>query len=218
MKKLTKIALGIFAILLSTNLFAQKVNINAGLNMSTFTNPQNFSPKLKPGFHVGASLDYTLSDLFSIEGGLLLNSMGCRVDEDVDPLFGGGHTEGSITPYYLTIPVLLKANFKIGNVQAFAGVGPYVAFGLFGNSKSTYTSVDGASETTHYKVHFGENGHFNTVDFGIRAKAGIELDKINLGLFYGQGLINANPWYNSRDHSIKNSVFGLTLGYTIFQK
>lgn len=218
MKKLTKISLGIFAILLSTSLFAQKVNINAGFNMSTYSNLQTFSPKLKPGFHVGASLDYTLSDLFSIEGGLLLNSMGCRADEDVDPLFGGGHTEESITPYYLTIPVLLKANFKIGNVQAFAGVGPYVAFGLFGNSKSTYTSVNGVSETTNYKVNFGENGHFNTIDFGIRAKAGIELDKINLGLFYGQGLINAVPKLHDSDSSIKNSVFGLTLGYTIFEK
>ncbi|AEV31661.1 hypothetical protein Oweho_0647 [Owenweeksia hongkongensis DSM 17368] len=215
MKKLTTFAIIACTVLLSRNAVAQKINVNAGLNISSITTNLGFSePKLKPGFHIGASVDYAVSDLFSIDGGLLLSSMGYRINNDFDYGFGPEHVEGNISPYYLTIPILLKANFELGNIQAFAGVGPYAAFGLFGNVDRKYTPANGNSEDLSGDIEWGENG-MNRFDFGLQAKVGLEFDKINVALFYGQGLVDV---ISVEDEYFLNTVFGLTVGYTLFEK
>ncbi len=215
MKKLTTLAIAACTLLFGNNAVAQKINVNAGLNISSImTNLGYSNPKLKPGFHLGASVDYPISDLLSIDGGLLLSSMGYRINNDFDYGFGPEHVEGSVNPYYLTIPILAKANFELGNVKAFAGVGPYVAVGLFGNVNRKYTPPTGATEDLSGDIEWGEND-MNRFDAGLQAKAGVEFDKINIALFYGQGLVDV---ISVDDEYFLNTVFGLTVGYTLFKK
>ncbi|WP_417602468.1 porin family protein [Owenweeksia hongkongensis] len=222
MKNISKLfSLGLL-LCASTVTFGQKINAAAGLNFSSIMQSADASagimpdPKIKTGFHVGATVDYPLTDLISVDAGLLFSSMGYKVDQTVTVV----DFKGTISTYYLTIPILAKANFEVADIQTFVGVGPYIGVGLFGNSETETTSFFGTQKSDD-KIEWGnekDEDQLKRLDFGLQAKAGVEFDKISVAFFYGLGLINiATENSGNGDLTAKNTVFGLTVGYTLFE-
>lgn len=215
MKNFTKLTIAACALFFSTNAIAQRINAAAGLNFSNmmlqYDAGQIAEPKIKVGFHVGATGDYEVTDLIAVDAGLLFSTMGYKANTDA----GFAQVEGKVSLYYLTIPILAKFNFEVADIQAFAGVGPYIGIGLAGNQKST-TTVFGTETKSDEKIEWGEENSLNRFDFGLQAKAGVEFDKISVAFFYGLGLTNISN-VDADGYSAKNSVFGITAGYTLFE-
>lgn len=84
-----------------------------GLNCASVTSYDD--AKYKAGFVGGVELEYHVSPLVGISGGLLYSSQGVKVSEN--------HVSATWSPSYLNIPIL--ANFYVANGLALkAGVQP----------------------------------------------------------------------------------------------
>lgn len=204
------------------------------------------------GFHAGVLLTIPVSSYFSIQPELHFSEKGAQrklVVTKTIPLSTGYNditfTERStINPYYLEIPVHFKASFKTGSTQYFvAGVGPYVALGVGGHYRVSYTfdpeqyvngnyiqKAEGKMELfTKSKmelktangleagsVEFDE-ALFHRFDTGISAFIGYEFTHFFVTLGYKAGLYNIDNTSgldNSSDpESLYNRSFSLSIGY-----
>lgn len=205
MKKLVIIFLGV--------VFGLQVNAQltfgprAGLNLASIVG-DNEDAKMKIGFQVGGAANYEISDMFSLQPGLLLSMKGVTDDLDED------EGKSSMSLGYLEIPVNAVANFS--GFQVFAG--PYVGLGLFGKSKWEY---DGESNDTDiqfvsdYKDVDDDKFGLKRLDFGINAGLGYKMDALQIQAGYGLGLANMNPPYDGEDpeHTYTNSVIQFTVTF-----
>lgn len=157
-----------------------------------------------PGFNAGLMVELGLTDMFTVEVDALLSRKGFKSKEFF------GYTDHVYSPFYLDVPVNFKAYFDLGlGLRLYAQAGPYVGFGLFGNTKY----ITGGT-TTKRKLNFGsENGNdLKMLDYGADVGAGVEFGKIQIGLMYWQGL--ANVAVNSvGDSKQQHRVLSLELGY-----
>ena len=82
MKNLVKLFLIVITIMMVTDkLFSQEFGIKAGLNLSNMHVVDDGSIvsedfNMKPGFHIGATAEFPLTEMFSLETGLLLSTKG----------------------------------------------------------------------------------------------------------------------------------------------
>ena len=79
MKKITQGLLIISICILSSQSYAQVTALKAGFNLSNFSfsddDGSDFGDfKSTPGFHIGATFDIPLGDMFAIETGILLTT------------------------------------------------------------------------------------------------------------------------------------------------
>jgi hypothetical protein len=219
MKYLVKLFVVVIALTMTTELFAQNFGLKGGLNLSNMlmkddedTYSDDF--KMKPGFHIGATAEFPLSDMLSFETGLLLSTKGYKMsEEDTDD----GETykyEVKLNLLYLDIPLTGKATFDVGGAKIYGVFGPYVGMGLSGKTKSEYTD-DGETETYEDDIEWGsdeEKSELKRLDFGLTMGAGVEINSIQIGLTYNMGLANISP-YTEDGFKINNRVLGLSVGY-----
>ena len=134
MKNLVKLFLIVIAIMMATDkLFSQEFGIKAGLNLSNmhmvydrmFSNDSN----MKTGFHIGATAEFPLTEIFSLETGLLLSTKGF-IEEVKDFNY-----KVIFNPLYLDIPLTVKASSYIGGTKVYGMFGSYVGIGLSGKIK-----------------------------------------------------------------------------------
>ena len=220
MKNLVKLFLVVIAITTATGeLFAQKFGIKAGLNLSNMLIKDDIETlsddfKMNPGFHIGATAEFPLTEMFSFETGLLLSTKGFKTSE-------GETFEGVTYMYkskanllYIDIPLTAKASFDLGGAKIYGVFGPYLGIGLSGKTKYE-GNFNGETISVEEYIDWGSDEEYSDLkrmDFGLTVGAGVELNSIQIGLIYSLGLANISA-YTYGGSEVKNRVLGISVGY-----
>ena len=164
------------------------VQPKVGLNIADLTDIDD--SKTRAGVVAGAELEYHVSPMFGISGGLLYSMQGCKGKEE--------GVEATIKNDYLNIPIL--ANVYVAQGLALkAGVQP----GFKVNSKVT-AKANGASVTADL------DDAFKSFDLSIPVGVSYEYMNFCLDARYNIGVTKGMD-----NTDCKNSVFQLTLGYKV---
>ena len=151
MKKILLAVFSLFAIGASS--YAQEANagdfnigitVGGGLTKINTENPyedislDEFSYKNKfiANIQGGLVFDYAFVDNFFVEGGLTFQRKGGKVVNEML----GMKTTVTTNLYYIEVPITLNYRINIGDFGLIPQVGPYVAFGVGGKTK---TKIDG---------------------------------------------------------------------------
>jgi hypothetical protein len=220
MKNVYKLFVVLFLLSLTSQTFAQPTfGVKGGLSLSNqkwssidfFFDSDDF--KMKPGFHIGPTIEVPITDMISFESGLILGTRGFKLHEELD-FDGTVDVKMNINLLYLDVPLNLKAYFDAGGVKAYGSFGPYVGMGLSGKMKVKAT-YEGDTEEDSEDIEWGddpENDMLKRLDFGLAFGAGVQLKVIDIGVAYGLGLTNISS-YTDDGASIKNSLITLSVGY-----
>ncbi|WNM18380.1 porin family protein [Flavobacterium capsici] len=209
MKKIACFVLVAFG--LSLNMVAQKkgdieAGFNIGYNSSSVSDSRNTSDSGN-GFNIGGSLDFYLSNTWSIKTKLIYDQKGWNNDVYYDANSGNQYaTDYNLN--YLTVPVM--ANWHFGNTRNwYLNFGPYVGFLL--NAKDARFNND----VTDF---------FNNTDFGLAFGVGVKIpvsDKVKLFFeFEGQGgFTDILKYQNNYDYSaVTNSRGSFNFGVNFLLK
>jgi len=214
MKNLFKGVLLVSALFLSEETQAQiRLGIKAGINSSTNHVPNvesDVSVRSRIDFQGGVLVDIPMANSFSLQPALLVSTKGSKVNA----LLIDGNTGSVVSPInnsiklvYAEIPVL--ALFRRCIHQSFrfyGGVGPYVGIGLGGKIKSSYNPL--AKDVVFGSGNVGSNS-FRRFDYGASAAAGIEINRLLIGVNYNYGLIDLGR-ATSKSY---NRTLGITIGF-----
>ncbi|MCG8410450.1 MAG: PorT family protein [Bacteroidales bacterium] len=227
MRNLNQVLFIFFIGLFAFNANAQNFGIKAGMNLSIMqfkkdSKKQKENFEQTAGYNVGVTMNYPLTHMFSIETNLFFDTKGTRYT------FVGYESDFflKIQTYYLDLPVYAKLNKYVGNnVKIYGLIGPYVGIGLSGKIKAKdHGSID---------VDWGNEEYdddFRRFDWGLSMGFGIQVDNIQLGLYYDIGFQNIAPdpsddritteIRNSQvividkpEYDIKNRQLRLSVGY-----
>lgn len=158
MRKLLVIAF-IAITMFSINAQPLRFGVKAGFNASNYKADANTIPQL--GFQIGATAEYAISDLISIQPEALFALKG---DSNRDP-------------YYLEIPVHVKFSFPAQSRKWYVSAGGYWAYGLYGKDV--------------YEVGVFQTNYLLRYDYGAVVGTGYEVtDNLLFGLSYSYGLAN----------------------------
>ena len=215
------IILSLACLSIITQAYSQNIGIKAGLNLADMLvkdddDSYTDNSKMHVGFHAGAVVEIPISELISVEPGLLISSKGIKMVEEDTYLGETYKYTNQMNLYYLDIPINLKIGFDAGNVRIFGLVGPYVSIGLSGKTKSTYEN-GGESETDTEDVKWGtdpDDHDLKRPDAGVTFGAGALFGAIEISVSYGLGLLNISS-YTDEGSTIKNRVLGISLAYRI---
>jgi hypothetical protein len=218
MKNITKLLLVVMVSLLSFESNAQIFRIIGGLNLSNMlmkdddgTYSDDF--KMKPGFHIGATVEFPLSNVLFLGTGLLLDTKGFKIkEEDQDWV-----EKWNLNLYYIDIPIVLKAShdFESG-IKIFGGLGPYIGAGLKGKGKGE-SEYQGQKETYEDDIEWGNDENEDDIrrfDSGLTFGGGIEIKAIIFGISYDLGLYNISP-YTDYGTKVRNRVLKFSVGYRL---
>lgn len=179
-------------VLSSVGAFAQysagdfTIQPKVGLNVSSLTEDD---AEFKAGFVGGVELEYHVSPVVGISGGLLYSMQGAKV-KDLD--------DAKINMDYVNIPIL--ANFYVAPGFALkAGIQP--AFNV--SNKVKYQGI-----TIDYDKYASDGAEVKTFDFSIPIGASYEYQNFVLDARYNIGVSKV-----AEGDAGRNSVFQLTLGY-----
>jgi hypothetical protein len=224
MRKILQLMLLVCLMGITSQSFAQRLGIKAGLNLSNMTfkdNEQTYSDDFKslPGFHAGLTAEFMAGNPFSIETGLLYTTKGFKFSEKETFMGDTYEVEAKRTLHYLEIPLLAKLNVDLGAATLFGTAGPYVAMGIGGNDKYTAKyNNESNSETEDIKWGTDEDkDDLRPLDYGLSFGAGVEIRSIQLGVSYGLGLANISA-YRADDDVVKNRVLSVSIGYKFGSK
>lgn len=214
MRNILKISLALVLLTLGTTAFSQSIGIRGGLSLSNLfaeNNSGTISDDFlhKVGYHGGIVLDFNITNTFSIESGLMIESKGFRTEGN----FGGITSDYALNLTYLDIPLTLKASTDNKIVNFYGILGPYVGAGLFGNEKGE-TVVLGVKTEFNDPIQWGttQDDEARRLDYGLMIGAGVELGSIQLGLSYAHGLANIAP-VQSNGRRQQNRVFRLSAAF-----
>lgn len=196
------------------------IYIKGGVNFSNISTSNNGSYRdanMLTTWNAGVVADLPISTLLSVQPGLVLNGKGAKVSHTY---MVGGDVAASdkvkMNPLYLELPVNLVVKLPITTgTNFFVGAGPYGALGIGGKYKATAT-VAGATGETSRKIKYGSSSDddLKRFDYGLNALAGLEIDRVMLGVNYGFGLSKIVP--NTDDFSNdknKYRVLSVNVGY-----
>ena len=213
MKTAIKFFLIIIISMISFHSYAQSFGVKGGLNLANMiVEDEDGGPitgdelKMNPGFHIGAAFDYPFSDILSLETGLILNTKGFKIKEELSAI------TLKTNLIYIDIPITLKASYDLGGVKLYGLAGPYVGMGLSGKNK-----VEMDDETDSEKIVWGNNvdtDNYKRLDMGLSFGGGIEISTIQIGISYDLGLANIFP-DNDYGYIAKNRVLKFSVGYLL---
>jgi hypothetical protein len=206
MKKLFIIAA---AFLIGNTAFAQSgvmhYGLKAGINLPKYVFENNTSPntetKTTTNFHVTGYLDAPLAgSMFSVQPGVSLQGKG-------GVFFSNATTEVKQNTLWVEVPVNLVAH--VGS-NFFLGAGPYAAFGVAGQNKTT-----NGNTTTTTDLNFGSSSGDNLkgTDFGVNFLGGFQFTGFSLGAGYGLGLTDLRPTGNGGNGKQTNRVWSFSVGF-----
>lgn len=222
----TKIILFFAALMFSTTLVSaqssgMQFGILGGVNFQNLNGKDYSGNKLENdmivGFHAGVNVLIPIAPEFYFQPGLLFSTKGATNENVVL-----GTTITTTTNLsYIELPINLVYRGELGNGFVLVGFGPYVGYGIGGK-----VSVEGGSVTLENDVEFKSvvetddellTPYFKAFDAGANVFAGYEMAG---GLFFQLnaqlGLLNINPEDKriiDDESSVKNTGFGLSLGY-----
>ena len=212
MKRITIIALLAVTVTLSASAQELRYGATAGANITIPS--EHFDSRA--GFHIGAKMEMGFP---SIAEGLFLDatlsmtqkpmkgSWGISSYGEIDPVYI--EAEQTLTPTYLQLALQPAYRFGIGNgFGLFVKGGPYVATGIFGNSKVKWNASDG----THGSDKEGVFKHaMNRFDWGLGVAVGAEFGKhlqFTVGHDWGLKKLDKDGVSN-----LKHRVLSLSLAY-----
>lgn len=190
----------------STAVAQVHLGVKAGLNLANMNysgSLDGLDTKLLTTFQAGLIADIDLSEHVAIQPGLLLVGKGSR-QEQASVSFTAKYS-----PMYLQVPV--NVLYKDG--LFYAGMGPYVAFGLFGNIKIDLPGL--INQNTQIQFGRTDNDDFSAVDLGLNFEAGFTLGQVRLGAGYALGMLNMVPQDRRAgvDGAITNAVISINAAY-----
>jgi hypothetical protein len=224
MKKLFIIAI---ATLVGTGAFAQvnsttgtkpsplKFGLKAGVNLPKYVfsddGDEVFDTKTTTNFHVTGYLDAPVGSYFAVQPGISLQGKGGKIESSAM----GINSKTEQNTMWIEVPVNLvgKVPLGIGGSNVFLGAGPYLGFGISGETKSTVANV-----TTETDVNFGkdDDDDLKGTDFGVNFIGGVQLNNgFNIGAGYGLGLTDLRPGSENADEGkFTNRVWSFSVGYS----
>ena len=216
MKHLIRLLAVTLSIAITQSISAQSFGVIGGLNLSKMLLKdmyENYSSEasMKTGFHAGVTMDVPLSNVFSVDAMLLIESKGYLYKESAF----GFSTESRINTLYLDLPIRLKGRYHINeDIAVYGAAGPYVGFGLSGKFRSEIT-FNGDTEVDEEDIEWGndpDEDDLKRFDFGLSFGAGVEYSAFMLGVSYDLGLTNISA-YTEDDAMVKTRVLRISLGY-----
>lgn len=190
MKKLIFITL--LAILGFTAVMAQEDEkeskrffIRGGITTSSYYGSGSEGSQIRLGYNMGFGIQLPLaSDGFitHIQPSMLIVSKGSKAEEN--------YIEETVEAGYLQVPVLLVHKFtELNGCGASIGIGPYLAYGLFGKSKAeTSNMLLGSANVAIEFDTFGEELGLDELDFGLTLSGTLEFNRFFVGLDIDYGL------------------------------
>ena len=166
----------------------------------------NWQNKLHTGFHLGVNAEVPVAEDFYVQPGLLFSVKGAKTK------YPNADVKTNLN--YLEIPVNFLYKPALGEGKLLLGFGPYLAYGLGGKA------TDGTNDAD-VKFKNSPNGsvdaiYFKPLDAGANILFGYEFaNRLSAQLNAQLGLVNINPYSN--DATIKNTGFGISLGYRFGQ-
>ena len=203
---------------------SNKIGLQAGTSFSTYNVEQGNNEQKsdsKFGFTVGAVADIDFGNSVSFRPELNFIQKGGELKSTQN--FPGGNLkfQDELTLSYIQLSPNFVYNFNAGTGKFFIGVGPELALGIGGKSKTESVTTIGNTVTTANSkadVRFDgnknandNNEHLKRMDLGANAILGYTLSNgafISAG--YTAGLKNISPYDNT---SFKNSGFNIKIGY-----
>ncbi len=220
MKKTVKLVLFLSICLTAFQSYSQTFGVKGGVNHSDVLyenasgNLSSVTNMTMQGFHVGATMENTLSEVLSLESGLLVSLKGYKIDEYLD----GVVVRNKTNLYYLDIPVALKAKFDLGKSSKwYVAAGPVFDIGIAGNYVTVY-DWHGSGQAEKDKVTWGNGkGEINRIDIGLTFGSGIEFGLWQVGVYYDFGFTDISSDANP-DNTLKNRLWKVSVGYKLDSK
>jgi hypothetical protein len=177
------------------------------------------------GFTGGVLLEFKLSKWFSIQPEFLITMKGCKREgytdlynvNDESRRYIDAYEEWNVNFTYLELPLHFTLNIPVKKDFIHVGAGPYVAYGIFGKSRSHFSyhgrdiddeMIDEALESSLFS---GERKHYSPLDWGVHCFAEYafsDMYLIRAGYSFGLGTID-----DGGDVSVKNNYFHISFGF-----
>lgn len=208
-------------VLMLSNLdaFTQTIRVQTGFSYTSMKykwmdNYRSDHFVFNPGFQLGTMVDFPLNSSISLSTGALVQTKGFRETGEwqINEKFVWRYDL-----WYLDLPILLNGKIKVGKVDLFAGIGPYVGIGL--SAKEFYKEIFGNDvkvETMKMKFGSSENDHLKRFEYGVMARIGTEINLVKIGFSYALSLTDITIHENNR--KLKNKELTLFISYPIFRK
>lgn len=205
-----------------------KVGIKAGVNFSNVMmrdeNGNKINTQSVPGILVGITVDIPVAADFYIQPAAQYSRRGYKQETGG---FYGSATNFKVNASYIQVPINLLYKPHLGTGNLLLGAGPYIGYGTGGNWKSDNDAAIGDINVGKkgdviFKNNAMDGGDLNSYlygkpfDYGLNFLAGYEFfSKLSAQLGAHLGLANLQPHVDgaTREGKLKNSGFGITLGY-----
>jgi len=201
--------------------------VRTGFNLTNLSvqdddgNKPDKNPKFTPGFQIGMVVDYALSDVLSIQPGILFATQGAKVGWD-----DGIDSKVIMSLNYIQVPINMQYKLDLGEINLLLQAGPYLGYGISGKFKiwdetgkriSDNDLKDWMDDEDWFKIKFGsdkDKHNAKALDFGIGLGVGLQFNNLQAGLGYNLGLMNISHQLDSNDKSsLKNNGLVVTLTY-----
>jgi len=164
------------------------------------------------GFHLGANAMIPIAPEFYFQPGLLFSIKGDKNKSAA--------STSTTKINYLEMPLNMVYRAALGNGFVMLGFGPYLAYGISGNVKTTGSSIT-LDQKIKFKSTVGAGDdlsvpYYKAFDAGGNIFIGYEMASgIFMQLDTQFGMLNISPDYQDpNDKSVvKNTGFGLSAGY-----
>ncbi|RKR83996.1 outer membrane protein with beta-barrel domain [Mucilaginibacter gracilis] len=205
-----------------------KVGIKAGVNFSNVMmkdeNGNKINTQSVPGILLGLTVDIPIAGDVYIQPAAQYSRKGYKQENGG---FYGSATNFKINASYIEVPINLLYKPRLGNGKLLFGAGPYIAYGTGGdwtsdNDAAIGDIVVGKKGDVIFKNNAMDGGDINSylygkpLDYGLNFLAGYEFfNKLSVQLGAQLGLANLQPHVDgvTREDKLKNSGFGISLGY-----
>lgn len=185
--------------------------IYAGPQYSTANSGMALSTKISYLAGIQYERDAVFGDDFGLYGGVEYSAKGVK-----DMTFIDGR-KATFDMNYIQLNLGVKYTKEIWGIEGFGFAGPYIAYGLGGDSELDGTEFgDGTfgdvKEAGPGMFYYEGGAGFSKLDFGINIGVGAEWKNIRLMAGYQQGLTDISDDHVIAD-SYKNYGFYLKAGY-----
>lgn len=185
---------------------AQHFGLQAGAvfsNMKMETNLLSLKTDFKPGFMVGATVDFPLNNKMVINTSLQYRTLGTSIadgpwiDETTETII--------IKTDNLALDFTYAYLFDLSSIQLFAEGGGYVGYALGG--KTIYSPKEGDNETETLKIGSDKTDDLKAFDAGLIIGAGVYVNKFKFGLGYQHGLSNLSTSEDASDEIANRMIY-----------
>ena len=170
------------------------------------------------GFITGLFGQYNINQYYSIKMAANYQQKGAKTYLNQTTPTGSISLEGKTDIYYITIPVMFRANYS-SFVKFFVNAGPYLGILLSNKTKidptANYAGRDDDNTDSTASTDFGISGGLG-LSIPLSASSMISLefrDDIGLTNVLGDYAVN-NDAITDNDVSTKNNAFSIILGFT----